>query len=284
MAESGYFCSVLIRSLDQIIENLRNVGMLEWHAKNREDLAECQAIIDSEGEPQRSEYKLLFDAFESKSDPEIVIKTRELLEQPYWNCFEAKRLGLDAVSNGAVDLLDKIKNPGSHLASLSISRLLRPTLEEMVIKGLVVVRDLDNSSIREHIQKRLELSDKIKLKHDDLVAAIPLGSVTATQRPEDGDRSLTIDRSPVFKPDGWTKSELVGQAKYETGGAFSPTKFDRIRKQAKVEPGVPGGKGQQRRYLPKDVKAMIRVVLESKVPKYKKSDAIIRCWQELLDA
>lgn len=82
----------------------------------------------------------------------------------------------------------------------------------------------------------------------------------------------------VPSPDGWTRSELVAQAR-EGAGSFSPTTFDRIRVAAKVEPGKAGGEGQKRRFSIAELTKLINAV-ENGTFRYKAD--IAKSWRKLL--
>jgi hypothetical protein len=83
---------------------------------------------------------------------------------------------------------------------------------------------------------------------------------------------------PVAKPSGWTKGELVEQAKLDEA-RFSPSAFDRIRKAAGVKPSPRGGKGQQRRFSLSELRKMILAVNKSTCRDKAK---IIAAWKQLL--
>jgi len=83
--------------------------------------------------------------------------------------------------------------------------------------------------------------------------------------------------TPGFKPDGWTKRELVRQAAENTG-SFSNSTFDNIRKAAGVKPSPSGGVGQQRRYSCAEVRSLIEA---AKKGRFRNGCDIAHAWQEL---
>lgn len=84
--------------------------------------------------------------------------------------------------------------------------------------------------------------------------------------------------SPVHKPDGWTKAELLAQAN-EDGKILSASKFDTIRGQAKVKAAPKGGAGPHHKYSIADLK---KLIAEVEGGGYRKSGAIAEAWRELL--
>ncbi|MCH7791557.1 MAG: hypothetical protein IID31_04665 [Planctomycetes bacterium] len=86
------------------------------------------------------------------------------------------------------------------------------------------------------------------------------------------------DRAPVYKPDGWTKSELVYQAD-DAAGSFSPSTFDAVRKAAHVEAGPKGGAGPHHRFSRAELGAMIEAI-ESGT--FRNRQPIGAAWRELL--
>jgi len=93
--------------------------------------------------------------------------------------------------------------------------------------------------------------------------------------PDQDSRDL---EKPVSKPSGWTKGELVEQAKSDEA-RFSPSAFDRIRKAAGVKPSPRGGKGQQRRFSRSELRKMMMAVNKSPC---RDKDKIIAAWEQLL--
>jgi hypothetical protein len=78
-------------------------------------------------------------------------------------------------------------------------------------------------------------------------------------RPKRGKRPAKESRervAPVTKLDGWTKQELISQAKTEWEG-FSGSTFDRIRDAAEVAGGPKGGRGAHHRYSTREVSKLI---------------------------
>lgn len=85
---------------------------------------------------------------------------------------------------------------------------------------------------------------------------------------------------PVYKPDGWTKAELLGQAN-EGDKLLGTTTFDTIRRKAKVAAAPKGGAGPHHKYSKADLRKMI---IEIKSRAYRNQAAIARAWAELLDS
>lgn len=83
---------------------------------------------------------------------------------------------------------------------------------------------------------------------------------------------------PVPKPDGWTKSELVSQAR-DAAGSFSNTTFDNIRNKADVAPSERGGGGQQRRFSRAELRKLIAAIEDGN---FRKKAEIAASWGELL--
>jgi hypothetical protein len=93
----------------------------------------------------------------------------------------------------------------------------------------------------------------------------------------DNDDSGASSNSTFRKPSGWTRKELIDEAKEYT--SFSATGFDRIRKAAQIKPGARGGKGQQRRFGKGELRKLIDAVVSSRVRTRKK---IAEAWRGLL--
>jgi hypothetical protein len=109
-------------------------------------------------------------------------------------------------------------------------------------------------------------------------ALAPLHAGTSTLPVDPSADNTEQERRPVAKPDGWTKSELVSQAK-DRLGSFGDTTFDRIRKAANVPPSERGGKGQQRRYSRTDLRKLIKAVIGGE---YRRKKEIATAWSDLL--
>lgn len=83
---------------------------------------------------------------------------------------------------------------------------------------------------------------------------------------------------PIRKPGGWTRKELVDEAKEKT--RFSATVFDKIREAAGIAAGEQGGAGQQRRFT----KAMLRKLIAAvEAGRFRYRVGIAAAWRELLD-
>lgn len=111
------------------------------------------------------------------------------------------------------------------------------------------------------------LCDVVAAKSAPRVASETAGQVGAVQ-----------PRRPVPKPNGWTKSELVAQAR-DAAGSFSASTFDNIRKAANVEAGERGGKGQQRRFSRAELTTLIGA---TKAGTFRNKIDIANSWRELL--
>jgi len=91
--------------------------------------------------------------------------------------------------------------------------------------------------------------------------------------PREGEASLV----GLSKPGGWTKAELVAEAKERT--KLSGTVFLRIAKQAKLKPSERGGRGQQRKYSKAELRKLMAAV---KSGPFRYKDDIAAAWRELL--
>jgi len=95
-------------------------------------------------------------------------------------------------------------------------------------------------------------------------------------KPLIGERSA---RRPVPKPEGWTRSELVAQAKDAAAGGFSASTFDSIRKAAGVNASERGGRGQQRRFSRSE---LTRLIAATEAGKFRNKATIAHSWSQLL--
>ena len=83
---------------------------------------------------------------------------------------------------------------------------------------------------------------------------------------------------PVHKPDGWTKADLLRQAR-EDGKIISATKFDTIRDRAKVKAAPKGGAGPHHKYSKAELRKLIAEVEQGD---YLNKEAIAQAWRGLL--
>ncbi len=89
--------------------------------------------------------------------------------------------------------------------------------------------------------------------------------------------STELGLGKVRKPGGWTRKELVDEAKEKV--PFSATVFDKIRRAAAVKPGERGGSGAQRRFSKSELRELIKAVEDGPF-RYKLG--IVSAWHELL--
>lgn len=100
------------------------------------------------------------------------------------------------------------------------------------------------------------VSRELLAKYDAGIAAVAKPVLSVGTRDDHNGKPRAKDR--VYKPAGWTKKELVDEAKEQT--SFSATVFDEIRKQTDVKAAEKGGKGQQRKYSKADLRKLIDAV------------------------
>jgi len=137
--------------------------------------------------------------------------------------------------------------------------------------------------IREYAEHCAKLSDDeieqdaiLRAHRDATVILKSLQKEVETSYP--ASKAGTPPRRPVAKPDGWTKSELVAQAK-DAAGSFSASTFDNIRNAANVAAGERGGRGQQRRFSRTELAELIEAI---EVGTFRNSSDIANSWRELL--
>ena len=109
---------------------------------------------------------------------------------------------------------------------------------------------------------------------EDLLAAAEsaIDSISGGRLVRDSSRRAT------HKPAGWTKSELIEQAK-EYDASISPSTFDRIREAAGIASAERGGRGQQRRFSNAQVTKLIKAASTSR---FRSGPEIARAWSGLL--
>jgi len=83
---------------------------------------------------------------------------------------------------------------------------------------------------------------------------------------------------PLYKPDGWTRGELINQA-HAFNVSLSPSTFDNIRKAAGIKPSERGGRGAQRRYSIAELRKLIRT---AKTGRFRNGPHIASAWADLL--
>jgi hypothetical protein len=79
----------------------------------------------------------------------------------------------------------------------------------------------------------------------------------------------------VRKSRGWTRAELLG----ETGVDISEGTFDNVRRAAKIEAAKRGGAGQQRRFIPDELRQLIMALETGPFRKYPET---LKAWRALL--
>ena len=143
----------------------------------------------------------------------------------------------------------------------------------------------------------IELSPMLRAKvvADILIEGLPderahtpansVTSVTIDNWPEGGkvfaEELKAVSAIPTGtapKPDGWTRAELIAQARHDSA-ACSETTFDTIRKAAEIPPAEKGGAGAQRRF---SVAQLGRLIAAAEAGKFRGREKIATAWRELL--
>lgn len=104
---------------------------------------------------------------------------------------------------------------------------------------------------------------------------------TPSEGANNGTQSTESDppnEPPPYKPDGWTRAELVKHVE-DSDGRLSPTVFDRIRKVAKVKARAQGGSGAHERFSKAELRKLISACRGGR---FRYKDGIVKAWEELL--
>ena len=105
-----------------------------------------------------------------------------------------------------------------------------------------------------------------------------IASATMPEPAPGPDKQISETDGPVSKLDGWTRTELIAQAK-ALDALCSPSTFDNIRKAAGIPPAEIGGAGAQRRF---SVAHLRKLIAAAEAGNYRSGKEIARCWRELL--
>lgn len=92
------------------------------------------------------------------------------------------------------------------------------------------------------------------------------------------DKQEVQKESAVAKPDGWTRGELIAQAKHD-GASCGATTFDSIRRKAGIPSAERGGGGAQRRFSAAQLWKLIETVERGP---WRSKREIASAWRELL--
>lgn len=153
-----------------------------------------------------------------------------------------------------------------HATGQSRSLELHTKLQDARSVFIMLAHGLANprSIIATEVESMERLGERFGQMRAELVAVVELGP--------------PLEKKPLHKPDGWTKGELMAAVK-DRITTWSASTFDAIREDAGVKAPPPGGKGQQHRYGPADLRKLIQAAESGN---RRNKDEIVRAWRDLL--